>query len=86
VSDEIFTAFITKYALTSGIEEMQVRHARTCSSMVSKVGARYTTHFHGEGREWHRTRESAVTRAEEMRKRKIASLKKSIEKIEKLEF
>ena len=43
-------------------------------------------YFHGEGREWHRTKESAIDKAEEMRKKKIETMKKQIEKLEKMEF
>ena len=44
------------------------------------------TFFHGEGKEWHRTKEAAIAKAEEMRQKKIAGLKKQIERLEKLEF
>jgi hypothetical protein len=76
--------WITKYALTMGISE---RVARICSDinpdMISCGGLDL---FHGEGREWHRTKEAATARAEEMRKAKIASLKKQIARLEKLTF
>ena len=39
---------------------------------------------HGEGKDWHRTKESAVKRAENMRAAKIASMRKSIAKLEKM--
>lgn len=38
------------------------------------------------GKDWHRTPEAAIARAEEMRAEKIASLKKQIERLMKLEF
>lgn len=40
----------------------------------------------GEGKEWHRTKEQAIERAEEMRVNKIKSLKAQIDKLEKLSF
>lgn len=46
----------------------------------------FPIYYHGEGNDWHRTKESAIAKAEEMRKKKIASLKKQIEKLEKMEF
>lgn len=75
--------WITKYALTSGILE---REAEVCTdSTISVKGTGYcTVCFHGN--EWHKSRESAIAKAEEMRKKKIASLKKQIEKLEKMEF
>jgi len=77
-------AWITKYALTSGICEMEVEQSREAPSMISWDG--WNNHAHGEGRDWHRTREGAIARAEAMRKKKIESLKKSIKKMEALRF
>ena len=76
-------AFITKYALTSGIKEMEVEELSPGN--IKRLGNNYD-YFHGEGKEWHRTMESAVKRAEEMRVKKIASLKNQIVKLEKLKF
>ena len=74
--------YITKYALTSGIEEIEVE---LCSdSMVRDMA--HSRYFHGDGKDWHRSLESAKTKAEEMRNKKIASLKKQIDKLERLEF
>lgn len=73
-------AWITKYALTAGIHEMNVEE-RGNGMVVCGL-----TVFHGEGREWHRTREAAVVQAEKMRTRRIAALKKSLAAMEKLSF
>lgn len=55
------------------------------NNMISVKDTGYgTVYFHGN--EWHKSRESAIAKAEEMRKKKIASLKKQIEKLEKMEF
>lgn len=43
-------------------------------------------YYHGEDKHWHRTRESAVKRANDMRDAKIKSLEKSIAKLKKMEF
>lgn len=73
-------AFITKYALTSGIKEIEGRISRVSPKMfVSGYGS-----YHAN--EWHIYRASAIARAEEMRVSKIASLKKQIAKLEKLKF
>lgn len=71
----------TKYALTQGILEQDGEEVG--SSMVM-VGPLYYLHY--EGRDWHRTREAAVARAEEMRAKKIASLKKQLKKLEGMKF
>lgn len=83
---EQITAWVTKYALTTGIQKVQ---ATVCSdiseTMISyREDARYELTAHGK--DWHRTEEEAVARAEEMRVKKIASLKKSIAQLERLSF
>lgn len=84
--DEFITGWVTKYALTSGIQKMDLEVCHSVSSNMAKSSGRHLSHFHGEGRHWHRTLESAVKRAEEMRWAKIASLKKSIARLEKMKF
>lgn len=79
--------FVTKYALTIGIEEFDAGYAESYPSMVSrKTDHWHTFTYHGEGKDWHRTREAAVTRANQMRVAKIASLKKQIAKLESWAF
>ncbi|MEL7494169.1 MAG: hypothetical protein AAGJ95_09435 [Cyanobacteria bacterium J06554_11] len=83
---QVVKVWITKYALTKGIQEAEAETWANHKGMVSvpKWGALAT--FHGEGREWHRTRESALKRAEEMRLRRIASLEKQLDKLRALRF
>lgn len=79
--------WITKYALTTGIYEAEVEDGHRDSIVVTVPRIWfYVEHFHGEGKDWHRTKESAVARAESMRIKKIASLKKSLSAFEKLRF
>ena len=79
--------WITKYALTLGIQRMEVEECDSSPSMVAtKKGGWNRQYFHGEGREWHRTEDSAIARAEKMRLAKIESLRKSIKKLESLSF
>jgi hypothetical protein len=80
-------AFITKYALTKGVQE--VNDAELCSETTSMIHVKSLGmwgYFHKEGRDWHRTREAACVHAEQMRRNKIASLKKSLTKLEALTF
>jgi hypothetical protein len=44
----------------------------------------YASHFHRP--DWHETKEAAIARAEVMRKKKLASLKKQISRLEALSF
>jgi len=79
---ETFIGYVSKYALTKGVQKMPLRES-------SHGFARPTTQpcwASFNEREWHRTEESALQRAEEMRKAKIASLQKQIAKLEKTTF
>jgi hypothetical protein len=71
----------SKYALTEGLIEQECEGVD--SSTVRVGSMRY---LYGEGKEWHRTRESASARAEVMRKAKIASLRKQLARLEALRF
>ena len=74
--------FITKYALTSGIEEIEVnKEDIENDGYVLVKQDRLPTFFRKN--EWAKTKEEALEIAEEMRKNKIASLKKQIEKLKK---
>lgn len=84
VKKEHIKAWITKYALTEGIE---VADAEMCSDggMIVYGNVGYGNQY-AHGKDWHRTPEAALARAEEMRKAKIASLLKSIDKLERMTF
>ncbi|MGL4576996.1 MAG: hypothetical protein ACRCV9_19565 [Burkholderiaceae bacterium] len=71
----------SKYALTEGLIEQEGE--KVSDGMVRVGPLRY---LHGEGKQWHRTRESAAARAEVMRKAKIASLRKHLSRMEALRF
>lgn len=76
--------WITKYALSDGIKEKEVKQSDSFPEIVHEKDL-YNSYY-GDGKEWHRTKESALAKAEEMRKKRIASLRKQIEKLEKLRF
>lgn len=71
--------YITKYALTEGIFESDVE--KGSDSTVSDRKRGYTSYYHGQGREWHLTRQSAVDRANQMRLRKLKTLQNQIAKL-----
>lgn len=77
------TFYITKYALIEGILSIRGNISSKFPTMVEGEGHYY---FHGDGREWHRTMDAAIAKAENMRKAKIASLLKQISKLEQLSF
>ena len=80
--------YITKYALTDGIIVAETAdRAFEQSGMVvvqSKSGMNGKAMYHGK--DWHRTLEDAVAQCESMRQRKIASINKQIERLEKMKF
>ena len=77
--------FITKYALTKGILE---KEAEICDYGYEYEIAYVIGEFssYSLGKEAFRTREQAMERAEKMRLKMIASLKKQIEALEKMKF
>ncbi len=84
---ETFTVWITKYAMSSDIVCCTATPSLTGSGTIHvRVRNVLDSYFHGEGREWHRTRQAAIARAETMRTEKLASLEKQAAKIRKLDF
>lgn len=73
--------YVTKYALTQGVFACEAEATHSPSIVTCGRAA-----YHGEGRDWHRTWESALARAEKMRTERLRSLKASIAKLEKTAF
>ena len=87
MKNEQITAWITKYALTSGIQKVSgTVHHDTNNTLLSYPGNHRSVIHYVWHKAWHRTPEAALARAEEMRKKKIAGLKKSIAKLEVIKF
>lgn len=80
--------WVTKYCLTGGIEYIQIEttHSPDYVQEARPGTVSYPRDFHGQGKDWHISKESAVTKAEDMRVKKIASLRKQITKLEKIKF
>lgn len=78
--------FITKYALTSGIRKADVElSSSNKNSVIEKNGKRFGINFYHKPF-WHLTIEDAIIHAEELRDKRISSLKKSLSKLQKLSF
>ena len=79
--------YVTKYALTKGIFSVEAKFCsdadRTMVEVLTKANE-YTYYLHGNS--FHLTLEDAVNRAEEMRLKKIASLKKQLARLEAMDF
>lgn len=77
--------FITKYALTKGIIEKEADiHSFRDGSKFAHIRGEFTGYKMTVDAFYNY--ESAIQRAEEVRKKRIVSLKKQIEKLEKLSF
>lgn len=78
----IMTIWITKYALTKGIYSVEAEIDANIDMAVMRGS--FSEYFHKS--EWWKTEQDAKKKAEEMRKTRIASLKKSLKKMEDLKF
>ena len=87
MKNEDITAWVTRYALTTGIQKVSgtVCHETSSTMLCYSDPANGSKKF-VHGNDWHRTPKAALARAEKMRKAKIASLKKSIAKLEATMF
>lgn len=76
--------FVSRHAITNGITE----HDATISGngYASAQGNRWGFYSLKMGRDAHLTREEAVAKANDMRRKKIASLQKQIDKLEQMTF
>lgn len=82
--------WITKYALTRGILENETEDfclsVDPTGNMINVRENGYSQCYHGKGNEWHDNKQSAIKKAEEIRKKKIDSLYKQIAKLEEMKF
>ena len=77
------TYYLTKYALTQGIEEVKTDDTPNEHGYFNVAGHYFSFRL---GKDLCETVPDAIKRAEQMRTAKIASLKKSIAKLEQMEF
>ena len=75
--------WITKYALTKGIVETETETQNPVWTVFKNNTMLYTKNI---GKDFHTSKEEAKLKAEEMRQKKIASLKKQIDKLERMRF
>lgn len=76
--------FLTKHALTKGIIEEEVN--QITPDTVEGWSVTGWIYHKGEGREWHRTKESAAARAESMREAALRSLERKKLMLQQLKF
>lgn len=78
------TYYVTKYAMTAGILQVNGEPSKDGDfiSFKRNGGPFYTEYAHGK--DFHATLEAANLRAEEMRQKKIISAEKSLDKLRKM--
>ena len=77
--------WITKYALTRGIIEAEGKLTSYDSMRVVNQDLPLASRWFYNG-EWYSDKQSAIKKAEEMRQKKIESLKKQIKKLEAMKY
>lgn len=77
--------WITKYALTKGIIEVDAMLTSSDSISIKELNSDLNSNWFYKG-DWYSDKESAIKKAEEMRQKKIESLKKQIKKLEEMRF
>ncbi len=76
----------TKYWISDGITEHEFDECVIDELIVIRHSEGWILSLHGEGKEWHRRREDAVIRVEDLRKKKIEGLKRKITKLSAMDF
>lgn len=74
--------YITKYALTKGVFEITASNIGS-EGMIKDVANNYNYYLKGD---WYENIEDAKKDAEQRRRKKIISLQKQIDKLNKLKF
>jgi hypothetical protein len=82
VSTKKIKAWVTKYALTSGILVVEAEHCTDSDPGMIAFGEMNYAH----GDDWHRSLEAALSRAEVMRRKKLAALRKQVTRLETLKI
>jgi len=82
------TVWIVKYALTRGIFETTAEQCLDTQPNGSMIQVKTSLHrreyYHGEGRQWCRTKSEAMEIARKMRDRKVRALQTQLAKIQAL--
>jgi hypothetical protein len=76
--------WITKYALSKGVFDTEAEKTHRSETTITVKRGFSSDYYHRL--EWHTTEVAAIAKAEQMRVKKIAALKKQIARLEKLTF
>lgn len=78
-------AYVTSYALTLGILEVEARTLDNCNTMIEYSHRPFYVQYAHAG-EWFTSRDEAIADAESQRTKKIASLRRQLAELEGLRF
>jgi len=81
---EKFEAWVTRHALTTGIEKHTLVQSEYCDTTACTLDNRNVQCFHKPY--WHKSYADAVNHAESMRREKIFRLEKQIAKLKAMRF
>ncbi len=84
MTKKTFTVWITKNALSIGIEKAQATPTEFLGMIYVSKNIHIRNYFHGN--DWHKTPEEAEKRAEEIRAKKLKSLHAQIKALNKLDL
>lgn len=78
-------AYITKYALSKGIFEIEAERS-SIPDLIRTNSRGFFETFQREGINWHLSKDGAIEQAKRMRDNRIKALNKQIQKLNKLTF
>lgn len=86
--------YLTRYVMDRGIEEVEALpfqpHDKDIevldASHAARTGYWYTFKVYGRGKDWHLTRDDALSRAEQVRTQKVRTLQAQLERLLDKEF
>jgi len=78
--------WISKYALTQGVFEVEGEISSRNPDLLRVRTKVYDDYYQGDGKEWHRTKESALSKADTMLNAKIKSVEKQLLKLKQMTF
>jgi hypothetical protein len=77
--------YISKYALTKGIFELEVEDCGD-GTVKHKNSGYCNDYYHEEGKDYFLTKEDAIKKANELKEKKIQSIEKQLKKLKEIKF
>lgn len=81
---KVYKVYITKYCISSGIEEAEVEETAHNPDIVRRIDRIYPELYYKPF--WHESIDDAVKHANEVKRKRIEALKRQIKKLQQKEF